>query len=415
MYNLIIGVDSLGQKHTPIVFKYTSSEESYNQWVESNFAFSHFTGIIAQYRFTDFFESDIFSKGNCTEYDSNGDPNPCYVSDIINGNIQNGSGGGASSGGSGPGSSGSCTYNSYHVQCGGPNSNTDHPPGPGGSGTCNDAGSGFSGTGWVLEVTCPNGNNSVYNKTAKGDCEDCESGPTGGVAINVITKKSYLISKGIRNLHLDPCPSGILSELKNLKQNNIAMIISRFGTPKSVYNWELISTLPSENINKADTKRRVGIDSYDYVTKIDSIYTTKATKISIARTILHEMLHAYMLSHIDDVKDGNISDVLSFPTLWQKLRSINAIPGSSLSAQHDQMAQKFIEPLKEALKEWHKNDKRSDEYYEDMAWGALIDTDTFEHYYPKDSKSYKRVLNRNAAEDEGSNSNGVFPLGKKCK
>lgn len=85
LYNLIIGVDSVGQKSTPIVLKYTSFEESYQQWAEHGFDFSYFSGKLTQYRYTDFFESGLFAKSDCPEHLPNGDPSPCYESDISNG------------------------------------------------------------------------------------------------------------------------------------------------------------------------------------------------------------------------------------------------------------------------------------------------------------------------------------------
>ncbi len=74
LYNLVVGVDSLGRISTPIVLKYTSSEETYDQWAENDFNFAQFSGTLAQHRYTDFFDSELFSKGNCPEHDQNGDP-----------------------------------------------------------------------------------------------------------------------------------------------------------------------------------------------------------------------------------------------------------------------------------------------------------------------------------------------------
>lgn len=268
---------------------------------------------------------------------------------------------------------------------------------------------------WVLEVNCPNGNDGTYHykTTQKSDCEDCESGPSGGVAANTVTKKAFLIEYNITSTQLDPCSSQILSQLKNLEQNDIAMIISRFGTPNSIYDWELITTAPSVNGNAAETDRRNGNTPFDYVTKIDPSYKSQATEISIARTILHEMLHAYMISHIDDVNAGNTVDVKKFLQLWQYIRTRTSPGGSTQSAQHEYMAQRFLPPLRDALKEWD-GAKQSNQYYEDLAWGALFNTDTFNHFHPTGSTSRSRIMNRNAAEDFNSNSNGITPKGTKC-
>ncbi|SNR26933.1 hypothetical protein SAMN04488009_0574 [Maribacter sedimenticola] len=193
----------------------------------------------------------------------------------------------------------------------------------------------------------------------------------------------------------------------------MAMIISRFGTPNTVYDWELITSVPSVIGNKADTNRRNGSTPFDYVTKIDPTYKNQATKISIARTILHEMLHAYMISHIDDVNSGNIVDIRKFIQLWQNIRNTTSPGGSSEAAQHEYMAQRFIPPLREALKEWD-GASQSNQYYEDLAWGALFDTDTFKYFHPIGSVSRLRIMNINAAEDNNNISNGTSPKGTKC-
>ncbi len=330
-----------------------------------------------------------------------------YESDVTNGSVGTGSGGGASSGGVGPRASGSCTYNSYFVTCGGSNQYTTHGP--------ENCGGDGGGSYWVLEVNCPNGNNSSsQNKNSnKGDCEDCESGPSGGVAANTVTKRAFVIEEKIESTQLDPCSGQILNELKSLKQNDIAMIISRFGTPNSSYDWELITTSPSVLGNAAETDRRNGSTPFDYVTKIGPTYKNKATKISIARTILHEMLHAYMISHIDDVNAGNTVDIKKFIQLWQYIRTKTAPGGSSQPAQHEYMAQRFIPPLRDALKEWD-GAKQSIQYYVDLAWGALFNTNTFNHFHPIGSTSRTRIMNRNSAEDNNSNSNGTRPKGTKC-
>lgn len=387
------------------MLKYTSSEESYERWANNGFDFRYFTGRLSQYRYTDFFENGLFSKSDCPEHLPNGDPSPCYEGDVSNGSVGTGSGGGASSGGGTGGTSGGCSYNSYFHACGGDDQYTTH--------SASECGvDGGTGSYWVLEVNCPNGNSSThYLRTgAKGDCEDCQSGPSGGVAANTITKKAYRIEDRIISTQLDPCSSQILSQLKNLQQNRIAMIISRFGTPNSIYDWELTTTPPSVNGNVAETDRRNGSNSFDYVTKIDPTYKNQATKISIARTILHEMLHAYMLSHVDDVLAGNNADIKQFRSLWNY---ISTSSGGTESAQHEYMAERFRVPLRDALKEWD-GAKQSNQYYEDLAWGALFNTNTFDHFHPKGSSSRSRIMNRNAAEDTNRTTNGTTPKGKKC-
>jgi hypothetical protein len=78
---------------------------------------------------------------------------------------------------------------------------------------------------------------------------------------------------------------------------------------------------------------------------------------------------------------------------------------------------KYILPLRDALKEWD-NSNQPDQYYEDLAWGALYNTSTFNFYHPQGSISRQRIIARNQAEDTNSVVNtptvSYIPLGTGC-
>lgn len=197
IYNLILGVDSLGQKTTPIVLKFTSAAEYFDEWAESGYNFANFNGTLNQHRYTDFFEGGYFSKGDCSEHDQFGDPIPCQNEEITNGGLNN-SGSSASSGSGAPsGSSSGCSYNSYFHACGGSNQYTSHDGNtPTNSNSCGGDG---GGSYWVLEVSCPNGGAESQQKSFNGDCEDCNSGPSGGVGIISNPKSVFLLENELKN------------------------------------------------------------------------------------------------------------------------------------------------------------------------------------------------------------------------
>jgi len=256
-------------------------------------------------------------------------------------------------------------------------------------------------------VSCDTGGNG--NNGNNGNTEENEE-----VGVNVDTDLiAGIIENRIVSTNLDPCSSQILTDLKTLTQNDIANIITRFDTPSNIYDWEIETSTPSVPGNAAETDRRNGSVPFDYVTKLGPNYTSQATKTAIARTILHEMLHAYMISHIDDVNAGNSVDIRNFAQLWQFIRNSTSPGGSTQPAQHEYMAQRFIPHIKDALKEWD-NAQQSDQYYEDLAWGALFNTGTFNHFHPVGSPSRDRIINTNLAEDTNSNQGGVNPKGNPC-
>lgn len=93
---------------------------------------------------------------------------------------------------------------------------------------------------------------------------------------------------------------------------------------------------------------------------------------------------------------------------------INNFKNNPEPIHHEFMASKFISPLKDALKKWDSSSQSIDQYYEDLAWGALINTDTFDHFHPDDSDSRNRIINTNNAEDTNSIQDGINPKSSPC-
>ena len=229
---------------------------------------------------------------------------------------------------------------------------------------------------------------------------------------------STIIEDEIVDDNLDDCSKGILNELKALQSTDIAEIIKRFGDLNAPYDWEIKTGTPTNPNHAAETNwvldsNGQGIAN-DYLTLIKPTYVNQATKIATARTILHEMLHAYILSHIDDVQNENTSDFIEFRELWKMIqKDLTGFNNNPEPVHHEFMANKFIPPLKDALKEWD-NSSQSNQYYKDLAWGALTETGTFDHFHPIGSTSRNRIINTNAAEDTNSVQGSISPQGSPC-
>lgn len=126
------------------------------------------------------------------------------------------------------------------------------------------------------------------------------------------------------------------------------------------------------------------------------------------------MLHAYILSHIDDIRDEDTSNYLSFRELWTMIQEdLTGFNNNPEPIHHKFMAQKFIPPLENALKEWDSSSKTS-QYYEDLAWGALMNTETFDNLHPLGSNGRNRIINTNAAEDKNIQQGNINPQGNEC-
>jgi len=416
-YNLVLGTDSIGRVSDPIVLKFTLDEEQEQAFIDSGYDFSFFKGNLSLENYRDYFPDELFfsTDTNCNqEFDENGDPLPC---DIVNINNNGSTSGGPSTGSFGGygGGGNACTVTSVWDSCGGTNGDTAHS-----SSICKGDG---GGAGWVVTVDCPNGSYTEQDHTRftnsqdTSECPTCNVGPSGPAGINTVSLIPGIIESKIESLQLDYCSSQILDKLKSLQQNDMAKILLRFGTFQNIYDWELRTSNPlidPNNLAETDWKRDSDDNAidYNYLTYIKPSYVNQATQISIARTILHEMLHTYLISLVDDANDTGTIEVTDFPILWNALVN-ETYDNNPNRLQHEQISRKFIIPLKDALKEWD-NSKESDQYYEDLAWGGLIETSTFNTLFPQGTIPRNRILNTNNAEDKNSNQNGVSPKGTPC-
>lgn len=74
--------------------------------------------------------------------------------------------------------------------------------------------------------------------------------------------------------------------------------------------------------------------------------------MAIARTLLHELAHAYLLSYIDNmaVDLGSVNPT-DFNLIYYAVLN-NTYTGAYVEQfQHEQMARKFVNPIRDALRE----------------------------------------------------------------
>ncbi len=234
--------------------------------------------------------------------------------------------------------------------------------------------------------------------------------------------KPFLIEKNIDDTALPPCSKNILSVIKNLSHNDFAKIITRLGSTDSIYSV-FINPIQNFNLNTgnlAETSIADVNNLYSYNISIDSQYLTQGTKLSIASTILHELIHAYFYSLIADEYNTGNSTLNTFPELWDYyvVNMSNMTPGGS--PQHLVMAQNYVNVLGEALQEFDTgvpvtSSNPLQQKYKDLAWGGLYGTIPYNSL----SQSEKdRITAVNIAEETNSSQieNGTthLPISTPC-
>ena len=136
---------------------------------------------------------------------------------------------------------------------------------------------------------------------------------------------------------------------------------------------------------------------------LDEDYVENATSLAIARTIIHESIHAFLSYSI------SINAQSTFAALFQRYVEENEDSNTN-DIQHELMYQ-FTEALGESLASWDGH-RLNDEYYENLAWsGDMLESEAFD----KLSNERKQAIrDANRAEGNAVQSATNKAKGEKC-
>ena len=234
----------------------------------------------------------------------------------------------------------------------------------------------------------------------------------GGIPEPVVEEEEDFEDK-INDSELDPCPKGIMDELKNSSNVDLATILKKFGT--SDYNVKLQMGL-TENNNFAETKV---ISKNNYSITVSNQSFTYATKLFKAAGLLHEMVHAYMLSVVDDYRIyPTTAPFEGFPELFKIYVQKNG-SGNTVAAQHEDMANKYVDAIASALEKYHIDSASGPvsladkQVFADLAWSGLDGTEIFNKKFPEGSPERTRLINRLVSETIGKYSSDA--IGRSCE
>jgi hypothetical protein len=224
----------------------------------------------------------------------------------------------------------------------------------------------------------------------------------------------FLIEKNIDFINLDPCPKGVVEKLKKTTNKDVASILSKLGA-SSIYTVNMVMAPAS---TYAETQK---ISNYNYEIRVDRDRNTSGTKLFKAAVLLHEIIHAYFLSIIDDYNNTPTYTLpLSFPELFEAyVKKTYPNSNDKKDAQHKEMADKYVDAMASALQEYDANYIVPYQVYKDLAWGSLKDAPIFDKEYTPGSAESIRIINRYIAEGIGSavdsgTPNVQIPVGKPC-
>ncbi len=211
----------------------------------------------------------------------------------------------------------------------------------------------------------------------------------------------------IDDTQLKPCMKSILNGIKNLSNGSVAGIIQKFAGETPGFNWKLKDGVLPPDWNAA-TSPKYNNNTGTVTTTFDSQKFNNASDLAIARTILHESVHAYLVAYYKTDPNAYLMDYGKLLEKWliEKNSDLNAF-------QHDLMTKNFVSDISTSLKEFgtNKGYSISNQFYGDLAWGGLAQnkdgtlTEVFKNMVPNISDQ-QRIINNILIEQTGIDSNG---------
>jgi hypothetical protein len=255
------------------------------------------------------------------------------------------------------------------------------------------------------------------------------SGSGGTAGYDAATYTAQSIAKSIDPSKLDPCSQEILKKLRGLTKNDIASMIKAFDNPKSEFKIEMeVGKIENANIYGQTRPSNISPSAIKIIINEDYIkgannFGKSPTDLSVAATVAHEIIHAYIISQMPNYQlsiGQDFDEVYNAYVAYTKYKNPNISP----EAHHKLIAEKYVSVLAATLQEFHTGYPVgiafAGEMYRDLAWAGLYDTELFKTQYPNDhkDKNYlerQRIIDRFRAERDDTNFGDVKPAGKPCK
>jgi len=253
--------------------------------------------------------------------------------------------------------------------------------------TCSGYGDGGGGGGGGVPSTPP-----------------ASGGSHSGGGSSTAANENEAFNRKIDTTQLKPCMKQVLKSINNLQNGSIPKIIRLFSGNAPGYNWKLVDgVLPAGTNGRTDGNYNGGIQGV--VTTFDSQKYTAASDLAIARTIMHESVHAFL---VDYFHTNTLMAQATYPELVQQW--INTKNPSLNDIQHDDMVNTFIGQIASSLAEYgdqqgytFSTNTEKTQFYNDLAWGGLTNTNAFNNF-PTATKA--RINDRLLSEQYQTDTNG---------
>lgn len=199
----------------------------------------------------------------------------------------------------------------------------------------------------------------------------------------------------IDDTNLSPCMKAILAAIKNLSNGSVAGIIQQFAGTTPGFNWTLKDGTLQQTTN-AETSPIYNSTTGTVTTTFDSQKFINGSDLAVARTILHESVHAYLVAYFKLNKPGFVANYPTMVQEWGTYNNWNAV-------HHEEFARSLVGSIAISLQEYAVNkgyNITDPNYFNDMAWGGLSGTTAFNQMSLAEKN---RINNLLSSEQSGYN------------
>lgn len=222
--------------------------------------------------------------------------------------------------------------------------------------------------------------------------------PTGGGSSGGAAAAAF--DRAIDSSGLKPCMKTILSKITKLSAGKMGAIITKFAGENPGFNWKTVE-------GKIDYKDNA-ITKVEYVngtvtTIFDSRKAYNASELHIARMIMHESVHAYLVAvfRADPIiANADYAEMVLHWNNKKKNEDLNTI-------HHDEMVRSLVKNIGDALEDYGKAEgyNLTSQFYHDLAWGGLNETSAFKAL---PTAERERIHNTLAIEQNGIDDDGNY-------
>lgn len=198
---------------------------------------------------------------------------------------------------------------------------------------------------------------------------------------------------------LKDCFKNVLQNLKNIDRACIPNLISVFSGNTPGYNWTMQDGILGSDLN-AITKSTYDKVAGTATTTFDSGKFQGGSDLAIAKTILHESVHAYLVTYF------NVDAMAAQKTYSQYVEDYNTTAHHDMNiAQHDELVRNFVGSVAVNLMTYGKNQGYNlpDQFYYDLSWGGLQETSAFKNFSQAVQQRIQDVIK---IEQSGEDTNG---------